>query len=114
MRWVLFLMLFMLFNSVTFAENYSNNKIADAIYKAEGGSRASHAYGILAHYKHTTPRQACLNTIANARCKYEKSDKYIDFISFLGKIYCPIGASNDPMGLNKNWVKNVRYFLREG
>jgi hypothetical protein len=22
-----------------------------------------------------------------------------------------VGAANDPRGLNKNWIKNVKYFL---
>ncbi len=32
------------------------------------------------------------------------------FISFLGSRYAPIGAGNDPRGLNKNWVPNVSRF----
>jgi len=90
---------------------YTDNQIADAIYLAEGGVKTSHPYGILAHYKHTTPRQACLNTIAHA---YRDWDSKGDFIEFLGSRYCPIGADNDPTGLNKNWVKNVKYFLERG
>lgn len=87
----------------------TDEQIADAIYKAEGGAKTSHPYGILAHYKITTPRQACLNTIAHARRDFKGGD----FIEFLGSRYCPIGASNDPMGLNKNWIGNVKYFLGE-
>jgi hypothetical protein len=40
-------------------------------------------------------------------------DKTGDFISYLSKSYCPIGASNDPKGLNKNWVKNVKTFYNK-
>ena len=90
---------------------YSDESIANAIYKAEGGAKTKHPYGILAHYKHTTPRQACINTIRHARRDWNGKG---DFIAFLGSRYCPIGASNDPTGLNKNWVKNVRYFLNKG
>ena len=43
------------------------NSLADAIFKAEGGHKTKHEYGILAHYQHTTPRQACLNTISHPR-----------------------------------------------
>ena len=92
-----------------FAEVFTNNQIANAIYKAEGGSKTNHPYGILVKYKHTTPRQACLNTIAHARRDFNEGD----FISFLGSRYCPVGASNDPQGLNKNWIKNVKYFLNK-
>jgi len=90
---------------------YSNDQIADAIYLAEGGAKTNHPYGILAHYKHTTPRQACINTIKSARIRFAKQSKETDFVYFLSLTYCPIGAKNDPTGLNKNWIKNVRYFL---
>lgn len=29
------------------------------------------------------------------------------FLSFLASTYCPVGAENDPEGLNKNWLGNV-------
>jgi len=104
------LMLFILLSFATLAiakeAQYTNDQIADAIYKAENSK--SHPYGILAHYKHTTPRQACINTIKHARKDWNGQGS---FIVFLGKRYCPVGASNDPKGLNKNWVKNVKMFL---
>lgn len=84
------------------------NKLANAIYKAEGGSKTKHPYGILTKYKNTTPRQACINTINRKLKTYKGSDK--DFIKHLGKTYCPVGALNDPWGLNKNWVNNVTKF----
>lgn len=99
---------FLILTSTLHAQDYTNDQIADAIYLAEGGSKTSHPYGILTHYKHTTPRQACLNTIRHARRDWDGKG---DFIEFLGKRYCPVGAENDPRGLNKYWVKNVRYFL---
>ena len=86
-------------------------KIADAIYLAEGGAKTRHPYGILTKYKTTTPRQACINTINSALKRFAKQNEEKDFIVFLSKTYCPVGAKNDPTGLNKNWVKNVKYFL---
>ncbi len=87
---------------------YTDNQIANAIYLAEGGAKTNHPYGILTKYKTTTPRQACINTIKHARKDWNGKG---DFIVFLGSRYCPIGAKNDPTGLNKNWVKNVKFFL---
>lgn len=87
--------------------NIDPNRLADAIYKAEGGVRTTHPYGILAHYKKTTPRQACINTIRHAQKDWNGKG---DFIEFLGGRYCPIGVKNDPKGLNKNWIKNVKFF----
>ena len=80
-------------------------RLANAIYKAENSK--THPYGIIPKYKHTTPRQACINTIKHALKDWNHQG---DFILFLSKRYCPIGAKNDPKGLNKNWVKNVRYY----
>ena len=94
-----------------FAEVFTNSQIASAIYKAEGGSKTNHPYGILVKYKHTTPRQACLNTIKSAQKRFAKQSNEQDFIHFLSITYCPIGAANDPTGLNKNWEHNVKYFL---
>lgn len=92
------------------ASELPNNEIlANAIYKAENSK--THPYGILAHYKHTTPRQACINTIIHAKKDWNGKG---DFIAFLGSRYCPVGASNDPRGLNKNWVKNVKHYLKKG
>jgi len=90
------------------AQEINLDKLANAIYHAEGGVKTRHPYGILTKYKHTTPRQACINTIKHALRDWNGEG---DFITFLGSRYCPIGTSNDPRGLNKNWVKNVRYFL---
>ena len=82
-------------------------RLANAIFQAEGGAHTAHPYGILQHYKHTTARQACINTI---RHYYRDWNGKGDFIAYLGSYYCPIGAKNDPIGLNRNWVKNVSYF----
>jgi hypothetical protein len=97
------------------AHAYTNNQIANAIYKAENSK--SHPYGILTHYKHTTPRQACINTINSAIKRFNKQNKETDFIHFLSLTYCPTKGkhlTNDEKGLNKNWLKNVNYFLLRG
>ena len=52
--------------------SFTNEQIANAIYKAEGGAKTNYPYGILAHYKHTTPRQACINTINHAWVDFER------------------------------------------
>lgn len=106
--WLLFfLMLGLYFFPDLEANEININKLANAIYLAEGGAKTNHPYGILTHYKHTTPRQACINTIRHALREWSGKG---DFIEFLGSRYAPIGVANDPKGLNKNWVRNVRYF----
>lgn len=87
---------------------YSVQRLADAIYKAEGGSKTRHAYGILTKYKHTTPRQACLNSIRNQWKRHQAHDCHKDYLTCLRNRYCPVEAKNDPTNLNKNWLNNVR------
>ncbi len=104
------------FRSCATAEtiDIDEEKLATAIWHAEGGAKTRHPYGILAKYKQTTPRQACINTIRSAKRRYIKTNQRMDFIKFLSLTYCPIGAKNDPSNLNTYWLKNVRYFLTKG
>ena len=36
------------------------------------------------------------------------SGEDVDYITYLGRRYAPVGASNDPDGLNRHWIGNVR------
>ena len=105
-----FLVILSLWGSTAYASTPDPERLCLAIYKAEGGSRTKHPYGILAKYKTTTPKQACINTVNSAIKRYKSDSKGMEFIPFLGMTYCPVGAANDPNGLNKNWVPNVRRF----
>ena len=91
-------------------EGYDINTWAEAIHHAEGNDN----YGILAHYKHTTYKQACINTIRHIHRLWVSQGKPVAFMVYLGHIYCPVGAGNDPMGLNVNWQRNVAYWLERG
>lgn len=105
------LALFLLTCTIANAQEYNNatdEQIVDAIGKAENSK--GHPYGILAHYKNTTPRQACLNTVRSSRRRFIRQNKEKDFIHFLSLTYCPIDCSNDN-GTNKYWEKNVKFFL---
>lgn len=86
---------------------YDVERLATAIYHAEGGANTRHPYGILAKYKTTTPRQACINTIRSKWREWVKLGSKGDYLRYLQSRYCPIGADNDPTGLNVNWYKNV-------
>lgn len=106
---MLIILVFLLFCPSLAHADIDIQKLANAIYKAEG-MHSRHPYGILVHFKTTTPRQACINTINHQMRMYKQQTRKEDFISFLAKSYCPIGAKNDPTGLNKNWVSNVKRF----
>jgi len=110
MLWLLALVCFLIGGVLGFAiaraEEIDVDKLATAIYHAENSK--SHPYGILAHYKTTTPRQACINTINHALKDWNGQG---DFIEFLGSRYCPLTIKGEYY-LNKNWVRNVKYYLK--
>jgi hypothetical protein len=96
------------------------NRIADAIFCAEGGSKTPYPYGIKS-VKTSTPRHICINTIQHAWKDFEgdgartgRNDLQVikplsckvslPFIQFLGARYCP--SSVDYVGY-RNWTNNV-------
>lgn len=80
------------------------DNIANVIWKVEGGTNTVHPYGILQHFQHTTPRQACINTIKHALHDYKLHTIDRTFIYFLADRYCP--SSADKQG-NINWKVNM-------
>jgi len=119
-RYVLAVTIFTLSATLIYATcfAYTDAEIADAIYLAEGGAKAKVPYGILSVKvkDEAEARQVCLNTIRNNRKRFADygHKQYATYLEFLASRYCPVGASNDPSNLNKNWLKNVRYFLEKG
>lgn len=109
------LMFISLITSCVQAGTYTYDQLADAIYLAEGGGNAKKPYGIL-----SVPckgekgcRKICINTIRN-NVKRHKSYGYKthpNYLEFLASRYAPVGVENDPQGLNRNWIKNVWWFL---
>lgn len=87
------------------------NRVADAIYRAEGGARAKEPYGILAVHVHNAAeaRRVCIRTIRHAWRDYQLSPQKQTFIYFLADRYCP--PSVDPIG-NRNWKHNVTLLCR--
>lgn len=41
------------------------------------------------------------------------NERKLDTIEKLGSVYCPVGATNDPMGLNVHWVPNIKGFVEQ-
>lgn len=39
-------------------------------------------------------------------------ERKLDTVEKLGSVYCPVGASNDPTGLNANWVPSVKAIMK--
>ena len=93
--------------------HFSNEQIVNAIYKAENSKKFP--YGIKsidtkgnAEYA----RKICFNSVKNGRARWIKAGKPDDLITFISRRYCPINAPDDPTGLNRNWISNVKFYLR--
>jgi len=50
----------------------------------------------------------CAATVSKNYKRWIESGEDNAFVTFLGNRYCPVGADNDPNGLNKHWISNVR------
>jgi len=96
-------------------EDFEPVMICNAIFHAEGGAKAQYLYGIRSvHYADfKEARQICLNTVRNNRKRWVKAGKPGDFLSFLAGKYCPLSDPRDVKGLNKNWLKNVKFWLNK-
>ena len=90
--------------------------IVAAIRHAENG-RAGREYGIL-HKKavgksYRVQAGWCAATVQKNWDRWHKAGRKGDCITFLGNRFCPVGAANDPSGLNKHWIKNVTHFTKK-
>jgi len=111
----IFLTVLILIFSTTVSAEIDLDRWADAILKAEGNPN----YGIVSIKCDPTTdecRRYCKNTVYNTLVKYRsiRCKKGEDDLTCLARRYAPIGAENDPTNLNKNWKKNVKYFLERG
>jgi len=90
----------------------TDDQIADAIYRIEGGARARVPYGILSIPVRDAAhaRRICLNTIKNNRARWIKAGRPGAFLDYLADKYCPRSA--DPIG-NKNWKVNIKRLVNE-
>ena len=103
------------------AEEYGIDwKIAVAISKWETGSWTSNIY----NNKNNVGGMYCGGFISYnsldegieafvSNLKRNYYDMGLNTIEKIGSKYCPVGASNDPTGLNKNWVPGVTKFYQE-
>lgn len=91
---------------------YTLNQWANAVHHAEGNDN----YGILSISctKGEGCRRICKNTVRHNYKRWQRSQSHKPFLLFLQHRYCPVGASNDPTGLNRAWAYNVGYWLRKG
>ena len=93
------------------------DQYVQAIYHTEGGDRAQYPYGIRSVPCGTKSEceRIARNTVRNNIKRYNEYGKnqFASYLEFLASRFAPIGASNDPSGFNKNWIKNMRFFLKK-
>jgi hypothetical protein len=91
------------------------DKLTQVIYQIEGGAKAKYLYGIVSiKYKNEAEaRKICNNTIRNNWYRWKQNSKGLTFDVYLASVYCPIGAANDPKGLNVNWLSNFRFYVKK-
>lgn len=85
-------------------------RLADAIRMAENSH--THPYGVMVRgvrLSEGAARQRCLAIIMQ---RWQSWDGRGDFVQWLARRYAPLSCANDPAGLNRNWVRNVRALLR--
>ena len=93
---------------------YTDEQVANAIYLAEGGAKTRYPYGVISVNTHSDPAYAkkiVLNSIARSRERWRKAGRPVDWLAYFASRWCPVGAENDPTGLNSNWLRNVRAIL---
>jgi len=83
-------------------------KMADAIYKAEGGANTKYPYGIrsIACKDAGEARRVCIHSISNSIIRWEKAGKSKPFIEFMADRYCPPQPDHD------RWVRNVTKLMQ--
>ena len=92
--------------------DYSHDEITEAIGKAENSVR--YPYGIKSIDTNgdvAYARRICMNSVRNNERRWINAGRPGCFIEFMSRRFCPIGAPDDPTGLNKHWSSNVKYFL---
>lgn len=89
------------------------------ISPAVAGAENNKNMGVLS-VKTSNPTQTMRDSIVNNYARWvtggnpapwikEKPKKFVDFMQ---RRWAPLGAENDPRGLNKNWAPNVRSIIQ--
>jgi hypothetical protein len=87
---------------------YTNEAIVTAIGNAENSVKFP--YGIKSiptHGDKNYARQICLNSVRNGRRRWINAGRPYDLIVYISLRFCPPQAHK----LNRNWSRNVKYFL---
>jgi len=109
---VVFLLAMILTTSASEVPPEVANRLADAIWHAEGGKLASTPYGVRGVKCPIKARQECLRLIRDAgtdiEIEFRGRTPDCSFIEYLAKRYAPSRAAK----INENWPRNVAWYYR--
>lgn len=85
-------------------------RIADAVWRVEGGSHTRYPYGVVSIKTHSAAhaRRICLVSIRNNWQRWEAAGRPGRFLDFMADRWCP--AVDSPQG-NANWKRNMRLIV---
>ena len=89
--------------------------LADSVFLAEGGDKTRFPYGVKSidtGGDKAYARRITLNSLRHSWKRYLKAGNPGEFIPFFTARWCPVGAEDDPQGLNRNFIRNVTYHYR--
>lgn len=99
---------------------YSDEQLAMAIYHAEGGAAAQYPFGIRSVHcaTWTDCKIICETTIRHNRARFARfgHKRFATYLEYLANRYCPCKGRNltpAERKLNKNWITNVKFYLRK-
>lgn len=84
-------------------------KIAAAVKVAENNPRN---HGVLS-VATNNPSKVLDDSVYNNFVRWTQAGRPGKFVDFMQQRWAPVGVSNDPHNLNKNWSKNVRGALQK-
>lgn len=89
-------------------------KLLKSIRRAENG-KPGREFGVIHKKAKTLDQQAgwCAAICWRRYCEWETELHGDDFLEYLASKYAPEKVANDPNGLNANWLRNVRRFMKE-
>ncbi len=87
-------------------------QITSAVKQAEGNPQN---HGVLSvHVANPADASKTLeNSVYNNFVRWDQAGRPGKFVDFMQQRWAPIGVSNDPKNLNKNWSGNVRKSLQQ-
>lgn len=98
-------------------ESTEDDRLAMAIYHAEGGDKAKYPFGIRSVHcdSFSDCKNICEKTIRNNRYRFAQDGhkRYRSYLEYLADRYCPSHGRKNAQAEHDAWLKNVKFFLQD-